>query len=98
MPPDDTNEVFPLTPPPLVFNEESSSHFNALAGLTIPERLPSLPAYLRARYAMPPAAAAQLTEYFGYLTDKYGIENVDEIDAPKAKRPRSALDDERPAV
>ncbi|MCI0538961.1 MAG: c-type cytochrome [Verrucomicrobiales bacterium] len=35
LPADDTKEVFPLTPAPLVFNEESSSHFNALAGLTI---------------------------------------------------------------
>ncbi|MBI2946879.1 MAG: c-type cytochrome [Verrucomicrobia bacterium] len=33
--PGDTGRVFPLTPPPLVFNKESSSHFNALAGLTI---------------------------------------------------------------
>ncbi|MEW6158779.1 MAG: PVC-type heme-binding CxxCH protein [Verrucomicrobiota bacterium] len=34
-PPDEAGEVFPLTPAPLVFNEESSSHFNALAGLTL---------------------------------------------------------------
>ncbi len=33
--PGDDGRVFPLTPPPLVFNNESSSHFNALAGLTI---------------------------------------------------------------
>lgn len=35
LPPGDTGQVFPLTPPPLVFNKESSSHFNALAGLTV---------------------------------------------------------------
>jgi putative membrane-bound dehydrogenase-like protein len=35
LPPDDTGQVFPLTPSPLVFNSESSSHFNALAGLAI---------------------------------------------------------------
>ena len=35
MPPGDAGQIFPLTPPPLVFNNESSSHFNALAGLTI---------------------------------------------------------------
>jgi putative membrane-bound dehydrogenase-like protein len=35
MPPGDSTEVFPLTSAPLVFNNESSSHFNALAGLTI---------------------------------------------------------------
>lgn len=35
LPPGDSGEVFPLTPPPRVFNSESSSHFNALSGLTI---------------------------------------------------------------
>lgn len=35
LPPDDTGQIFPLTPPPLVFNNESASYFNALAGLTI---------------------------------------------------------------
>jgi putative membrane-bound dehydrogenase-like protein len=33
--PGDKGQVFPLTPPPLTFNNESTSHFNALAGLTI---------------------------------------------------------------
>jgi putative membrane-bound dehydrogenase-like protein len=31
----DSGEVFALTPVPLTFNKESTSHFNALAGLTI---------------------------------------------------------------
>ena len=35
LPPSDNGRVFPLTPAPLVFNSESSGHFNALAGLTI---------------------------------------------------------------
>jgi putative membrane-bound dehydrogenase-like protein len=35
LPPSDNGRVFPLTPAPLVFNNESSGHFNALAGLTI---------------------------------------------------------------
>jgi putative membrane-bound dehydrogenase-like protein len=35
LPSDDRGQVFPQTPPPLVFNNESSSHFNALAGLTL---------------------------------------------------------------
>jgi len=35
LPSDDAGQVFPLTPPPLVFNSESTSHFNALAGLAI---------------------------------------------------------------
>jgi len=33
LPAGDRGEVFPLTPPPLVFNTESGSHFNALSGL-----------------------------------------------------------------
>lgn len=33
LPANDTGRVFPLTAPPRVFNNESSSHFNALAGL-----------------------------------------------------------------
>ncbi|MBI3417313.1 MAG: c-type cytochrome [Verrucomicrobia bacterium] len=35
LPSDDTGRIFPLTPPPLVFNNESPSYYNALAGLTI---------------------------------------------------------------
>ncbi len=35
MPVGDAGDVFPLTPAPLVFNNESASHFNALAGLHI---------------------------------------------------------------
>ncbi len=40
----DKGEVFPLTPTPLTFNNESTSHFNALAGLTI-YRGDALPGY-----------------------------------------------------
>ena len=35
LPAGDIGQVFPLTPAPLVFNNESSSYFNALAGLAI---------------------------------------------------------------
>lgn len=35
LPPSDSGRVFPLTPAPLIFNKESSSHFNALAGLCV---------------------------------------------------------------
>jgi putative membrane-bound dehydrogenase-like protein len=35
LPPGDTGEVFPLTPSPQTFNKESTTHFNALGGLTI---------------------------------------------------------------
>ncbi|MBM3900679.1 MAG: hypothetical protein FJ379_01085 [Verrucomicrobia bacterium] len=33
LPSGDVGQVFPRTPPPLVFNNESASHFNALSGL-----------------------------------------------------------------
>ena len=35
LPAGDRGEVFPMTPAPLVFNNESVNHFNALAGLSI---------------------------------------------------------------
>lgn len=35
LPPGDSGEVYPLTPTPRVFNNESASHFNALSGLTL---------------------------------------------------------------
>lgn len=46
----------------------------ALAGYTAADQLPTLPAYLRAKYRMPPEAAAELTNYFSYLIERYGIE------------------------
>jgi transcriptional regulator with XRE-family HTH domain len=59
----------------------------ALAGHRLPERLPSLPAYLRAKYRMPEEAAAQLNEYFGFLAEKYKIEIDGDADAsPDPKR------------
>ncbi len=45
----------------------------ALAGYQPPELLPSFPAYLRAKYNMPPEATEQLNEYFSYLAEKYDI-------------------------
>lgn len=35
LPPGDRGEVFPLTPSPVVFNNESGNHFNALSGLHV---------------------------------------------------------------
>lgn len=35
LPADDAGQVYPLTPAPLVFNNESAAHFNALSGLHI---------------------------------------------------------------
>lgn len=52
----------------------------ALAGYRLPERLPSFPAYLRAKYRMPEEAATQLNEYFGYLAEKYDIETDGNLD------------------
>jgi transcriptional regulator with XRE-family HTH domain len=52
----------------------------ALAGYRLPDRLPSFPAYLRAKYQMPDEAAVQLNEFFGFLQDKYGIENKGDLD------------------
>lgn len=46
----------------------------ALAGYELSDRLPAFPAYLRAKYRMPDAAASQLTEYFGFLAEKYDIQ------------------------
>ncbi len=53
----------------------------ALAGYRLPEGLPSFPAYLRAKYEMSDEAATQLNEFFGFLQDKYGIENKGDLDA-----------------
>jgi transcriptional regulator with XRE-family HTH domain len=52
----------------------------ALAGYRLPNRLPSFPAYLRAKYQMPDEAAVQLNEFFGFLQGKYGIENKGDLD------------------
>lgn len=35
LPPGDRGDVYPRTPPPLVFNNESGQHFNALSGLHV---------------------------------------------------------------
>jgi len=44
----------------------------ALAGYQVPERLPALAPYLRAKYDLPEQAVDQLEEYFELLNDKYG--------------------------
>ena len=63
----------------------------ALAGYRIPERLPTLPAYLRAKYRMPEEATRQLTSYFAFLTERYGIEQAE-------PRHRGARDDKSRAA
>jgi transcriptional regulator with XRE-family HTH domain len=64
----------------------------ALAGYQIPEGLPALPAYLRARYRMPPEAAAQLTEFFDYLSTRFEIKDAEDDSE------RSARDSKRPTA
>lgn len=67
--------------------ELDESDLFALAGYRLPDRLPSFPAYLRAKYRMPEEAATQLNEYFGFLAEKYKI-SLDG-DAPAAPDPKT---------
>ena len=64
--------------------ELDESDLFALAGYRLPDRLPSFPAYLRAKYQMPDEAATQLNEFFGFLQGKYGIENKGDLDRPES--------------
>jgi transcriptional regulator with XRE-family HTH domain len=61
--------------------ELDESDLFALAGYRLPDRLPSFPAYLRAKYRMSDEAATQLNEFFGFIQGKYGIENKGDLDA-----------------
>ena len=45
--------------------------FYALAGYMMPEGLPELRPYLRAKYGLPDQAARQLDEYFQALRDRW---------------------------
>ncbi len=45
-----------------------------LAGLTLPEDLPDFGVYLRTRHGLPAPAVEELTGYFEYVRDKYGLE------------------------
>lgn len=44
-----------------------------LVGYRLPEGLPSLRPYLRAKYDLPPEAIAELERYFDFLRHQYGI-------------------------
>ena len=44
----------------------------ALAGYTMPEGLPELAPYLRAKYDLPDKAVKELDSYFKTLQDRYG--------------------------
>lgn len=63
--------------------ELDESDLFALAGYRLPDRLPSFPAYLRAKYRMSDEAATQLNEFFGFIQGKYGIENKGDLDRSK---------------
>jgi transcriptional regulator with XRE-family HTH domain len=52
----------------------------ALAGHTVPRQLPSFAPYLRAKYEMSDQAAKELADYFGYLSERYGITERDTTD------------------
>lgn len=45
-----------------------------LAGLTLPEDLPDFGVYLRTRHSLPRPAVEELTGYFNYVRDKYGLD------------------------
>ena len=60
----------------------------ALAGYRLPSSLPTLPAYLRAKYDLPPEAAAQLTDYFYFLAERHGIDPSVDHQEPNRKPPR----------
>lgn len=49
----------------------------ALAGYEIPENLPTFPAYLRSKYDMSPEAARQLTDYFAFISERFGVKEKD---------------------
>lgn len=42
------------------------------AGLPLPQKLPSMEPYLRAKYDLPEAAIAQIAEYVELLNERYG--------------------------
>ncbi len=48
--------------------------FYALAGYLIPEGLPELAPYMRAKYDLPDEAAGELARYFARLKKRYGAE------------------------
>lgn len=50
----------------------------ALAGYLMPERLPELRPYLRAKYGLPEQATDQLDEYFQALRDRWGAQQSTE--------------------
>ena len=60
---------------------------HGLSGYDTPQRLPSFKPYLRAKYDLPPEAAADLERYFEMLRNYYGIEKEKPVFPPKSKIP-----------
>ncbi|MGO9198031.1 MAG: helix-turn-helix domain-containing protein [Acidimicrobiales bacterium] len=54
-----------------------------LAGYEIPEGLPTLQPYLRAKYDLPPEAVADLERYFELLRNYYGVPKDQPVFPPK---------------
>ena len=52
--------------------------FFALAGYSVPDRLPSLAPYLRSKFDLPDAAIDELQTYFDQLRDRYGFSEGDD--------------------
>ncbi len=64
--------------------------FYALAGYLMPEGLPALRPYLRAKYGLGEAAAQRLEGYFKALQDQPNEERDDDDSEEERNRPQSA--------
>jgi transcriptional regulator with XRE-family HTH domain len=58
----------------------------ALAGYELPQRLPSFRPYLRAKYALPPEAIADLERYFELLRNHFDIPKDQPVFPPKSSK------------
>jgi transcriptional regulator with XRE-family HTH domain len=66
-----------------------------LAGYEIPEGLPNLQPYLRAKYDLPHEAVVDLERYFELLRNYYGVPNDQPVFPPK---PKAEVSDEAEAA
>lgn len=64
----------------------------ALAGYDLPEQLPSFTPYLRAKYALPPEAVADLERYFDMLRAYYDIPKDQPVFPPKPTDSETSVD------
>ena len=71
----------------------------ALAGYEVPENLPTFPAYLRSKYDMSPEAARQLTDYFAFVAERFGIKEKDTpVTVAEAKAQAEAAEEAIPDI